>query len=164
RNADRSRPVALGRGRSRLSGITGAGLDPCGAVQARVILEPGCEADLIFLLGQADSVGELAGVLDRYETPQQVREAVDQTRAFWDETLSTIEVKTPNPALDLLVNHWLLYQALSCRVWGRSAFYQSGGAYGFRDQLQDVMSLVYSLPQVAREHLVRAASRQFEEG
>ena len=162
RNGDCSRPAGLQRG--RLSGTTAAGLDPCGAVQTRVILDPGCEADLIFLLGQVESAGELPGLLERFKTPAQVHEATDHTRTFWDEALSAIEIKTPNRALDLLVNRWLLYQTLSCRVWGRSAFYQSGGAYGFRDQLQDTMALVYSLPGVVREHLLRSAARQFEEG
>ena len=100
RNGDCSRPAGLQRG--RLSGTTGAGFDPCGAVQTRVILDPGCEVDLIFLLGQADSAGELAALLGRYQTPQQVREALGQTRAFWDEALSTIEVRTPDPAFDVL--------------------------------------------------------------
>ena len=99
-----------------------------------------------------------------FETPAQVHRAIEQTTESWRHTLSSIEVQTPNRAFDLLVNHWLLYQALSCRIWGRSAFYQSGGAFGFRDQLQDVMALVYSRPEIAREVIVQAASRQFEQG
>src|SRR5438105_1285730 len=106
----------------------------------------------------------MADLFARHRTPQQVHDAINETTAFWDNAVRTIEVATPDPALDVIVNHWLLYQTLSCRVWGRSAFYQSGGAYGYRDQLQDVMALVYSLPSVAREHILRAAARQFEQG
>ncbi len=162
RNGDLARPAALRR--TGLSGTVGAGLDSCGAVQTHLTLAPGQETEVIFLVGKTENSDELRELLDRYQTLLQVHRAVALTMAFWDDTLSTIEVKTPNPALDLMVNHWLLYQTLSCRVWGRSAFYQSGGAFGFRDQLQDVMAVVYSQPKLAREHILRAASRQFEEG
>ena len=162
RNGQMARPAALGR--VSLSGVTGAGLDPCGAVQTRLTLAPGQESEVVFLLGQGDSAAEMADLLARYRTGQQVHDAIRETTSFWDRTLQTIEVATPDRAFDLLVNRWLLYQTLSCRVWGRSAFYQSGGAYGFRDQLQDVMALVYSEPGVAREQILRAAAHQFESG
>ncbi len=162
RNGDLARPAGLRR--TTLSGTVGAGIDPCGAVQTRFTLAAGQEVEVIFLLGQAEHQDELTALLDRYRTPRDVHDAVRETTSFWDVALSAIEVKTPDRAFDVMVNHWLLYQTLSCRVWGRSAFYQAGGAFGFRDQLQDIMALVYSQPKLAREHILRAASRQFEEG
>ncbi|HEY2250686.1 MAG TPA: cyclic beta 1-2 glucan synthetase, partial [Planctomycetaceae bacterium] len=162
RNHDYAHPVALDRG--QLSGTTGAAYDPCGAVLKRATVAPGETVEVIFLLGQGPTPSRMAEILKRYQTPEQVHSAIRETREFWDRTLAAVEVKTPNPAMDLLVNHWLLYQVLSCRVWGRSAFYQAGGAFGFRDQLQDVMALVYSQPNLARQHLLRAAARQFEQG
>src|SRR5205085_929347 len=107
---------------------------------------------------------EARHLLRRYQTTDQVRAALEQVQERWDRTLGAVRVQTPDTALDLLLNRWLLYQVLSCRVWARSAFYQSGGAYGFRDQLQDVMALVYGAPGEARAHLLRAAGRQFVEG
>ncbi len=162
RNGDLAQPAGLRR--TVLSGTVGAGLDPCGAVQTRFTLTAGQEVEVVFLLGQGENPEELTAVLNQYRTPLQVHDAIRETTSFWDATLSAIEVKTPDRAFDLMVNRWLLYQALSCRVWGRSAFYQAGGAFGFRDQLQDVMALVYSRPKLAREHILRAAGRQFEEG
>lgn len=162
RNGSVAEPAAMLR--TSLSGVTGAGMDACGAVQKKVTLHPGQEVEIIFLLGWVEQGGSIADLVSPYSSPEQVYAAIDQTLAFWRDTLATIEVSTPNRSLDILVNHWLLYQTLSCRVWGRSAFYQSGGAYGYRDQLQDVMSLVYSLPQVARQVILQAASRQFEQG
>ena len=162
RNRNFSNPATFER--IGLSGTTGAGLDPCGAMQTRLSLAPGEETEVIFLVGQVAALEKLAGLLAKFKTAQQVQAAIQATIEFWKQTLRTVQVTTPNPAFDLLVNGWLLYQTLSCRIWGRSAFYQSGGAYGFRDQLQDVMALVYSLPLVAREHILRAAARQFEQG
>ena len=162
RDRDYSRPAALER--FRLSGNTGAALDPCAAVQKQVTVRPGQDVEIIFLLAQGDSPERLAETLQRYQDARQVHAAIEETRNFWDQTLAAVQIKTPNRSLDLLVNHWLVYQVLSCRLWGRSAFYQSGGAFGFRDQLQDVMSLVYARPELAREHLLHAAARQFTQG
>jgi cyclic beta-1,2-glucan synthetase len=162
RNGSHRRPAALAR--AELSGRTGAGIDPCGAVQKKIRLDPGEEVEVIFLLGWTDRASSAADLLAGFQTPQQVHRAIEQTTEFWRRTLQNIEVRTPNRAFDILVNHWLLYQVLSCRVWGRSAFYQSGGAFGFRDQLQDVMALVYSRPEDARNVILQAASRQFEQG
>ncbi len=147
-----------------LSGACGAGLDPCAAVQSQFTLRGGQTAEIVFLLGCGADSEEAHRLLDRYATVDQVHAAVALTMKRWDDLLSAVQVKTPNRAFDLLVNRWLLYQVTSCRLWGRSAFYQSGGAYGFRDQLQDVMALVYSRPDLAREHLLRAAARQYEAG
>lgn len=162
RNGTWAQPAALTR--LQLSGRTGAGLDPCGAVQKKIDLQPGAEAELVFLLGWTEGANSVADAIASFGSAEQVHQAIDKTIEFWRETQSAIEVHTPNPALDLIVNHWLLYQTLSCRVWGRSAFYQAGGAFGFRDQLQDVMALVYSLPHVTRQMILHAASRQFEQG
>ena len=116
------------------------------------------------MLGQAESVAEARKLVLRYREEQAFEDAFDKTRAWWDELLGTIEVHTPELAADLLINRWLQYQTLSCRIWGRSAFYQSGGAFGFRDQLQDVMAFLYARPEIAREQILLAASRQFKEG
>ena len=149
---------------AQLTGGAGAGLDPCAAVQTSVEIEPGQEAEITFLLGQATDEGQARALVQRFRDPANVETAFAETRRWWDDLLGTIEVETPEPSANLLLNRWLLYQTLSCRLWGRSAFYQSGGAYGFRDQLQDVMALVHAAPQLAREHILRAAARQFIEG
>jgi cyclic beta-1,2-glucan synthetase len=133
-------------------------------VQTKIQIPPRGEVEVVFLLGAGRNQVQCERLLRKYSDPAQVGPACAATAAHWDAILGAIQVKTPNRALDLLVNRWLLYQVLSCRMWGRSAFYQSGGAYGFRDQLQDAMALVYSRPDLTREHLLRAAARQFEEG
>jgi cyclic beta-1,2-glucan synthetase len=155
-------PAALRR--VGLSGRTGAALDPCAALHAPFTLGPGEEREIVFLLGEAADVSAARDLIRRHREPGQAHEALEAVKARWDEVLTAVAVQTPDPALDLLVNRWLPYQVLSCRVWGRTALYQSGGAYGFRDQLQDVMALVYGAPEQAREQIVRAASRQFEAG
>jgi len=140
------------------------GLDPCAAIQIHVELAPGASETVYFLLGQGANRRETLQLLDRFQDEEAVATAWEQTHQQWDEILGQIQVETPDPALDLLLNRWLLYQALSCRIWGRSALYQSSGAYGFRDQLQDVMSLLHTRPDLAREQIVRAARHQFEAG
>jgi cyclic beta-1,2-glucan synthetase len=162
RNGTISSPAALER--AGLSGAIGATIDPCCAMQVSVTIEPGESRDIVMLLGAA--VGEEAAreMIARYRAPAPAQQAVDSNVAAWERRLTTIRVKTPEPTFDLMVNRWALYQALSCRMWARSALYQSSGAFGFRDQLQDVMAFVYSEPGVARDHIVRAASRQFVEG
>jgi cyclic beta-1,2-glucan synthetase len=168
------RAVFIGRNRSlrdpaameheRLTGDVGAGLDPCAAVQVVVQIDPGQTAEITFLLGQADDEEEARALVDRFRDPANVEAAFQETRHWWDRLLNTIEVETPELSTNFLLNRWLLYQTLSCRIWGRSALYQSSGAYGFRDQLQDVMALVHAAPQIARDHILRAAARQFVEG
>jgi cyclic beta-1,2-glucan synthetase len=162
RNGNWTQPEALNR--AELSGRVGPGCDPCGAMQTKFRLGPGEQKEVVFLLGQAANREELERLLVEYKELPAIENSIRATQGQWDETLGQIQVSSPNPALDLLLNRWLLYQTLSCRFWGRTAFYQSGGAYGFRDQLQDSMALVYSRPDLAREHLLRGASRQFEEG
>jgi cellobiose phosphorylase len=162
RNGVASAPAALTR--TRLSGRVGAGLDPCAAMQVVVELGPEEATEVVFLLGQAADAQEARTLAERYRRPETVAQALQTTREWWDNLLETVQVETPDPAANLLLNRWLLYQDLSCRFWGRSALYQSGGAYGFRDQLQDVMALVYAAPQIAREQILRAGAHQFVEG
>src|SRR5439155_14240496 len=138
--------------------------DPCAVLRAQFDLRAGEEMTVVFFLGQAAGIEEARQLLRSYRQPGRVEKAFGDVKDRWDQVLTTNQVRTPNRALDMLLNRWLLYQVLSCRLWGRSAFYQSGGAYGFRDQLQDVMALVYGAPQEARAQLVRAAGRQFLEG
>lgn len=162
RNGSTARPAALRR--KNLSGASGAGLDPCAAFQTHFVLRPGEEREFVFLLGQAENPEKAHAIIIQYRKKDAVEAALKAVVAFWNTTLGAIEIKTPDASINTLVNRWLLYQALSCRVWARSGFYQSGGAIGFRDQLQDVMALVYSQPELARRQILTAASRQFEEG
>jgi cyclic beta-1,2-glucan synthetase len=162
RNGSADIPEALLRG--ALSNRTGPGLDPCAALQTKFELGPGEEKIVILVLGQADDPEHARRLISSYCSAETVEQELAQTRKWWDELLTTIQVKTPVLSVDLLMNRWLLYQTLSCRIWGRSALYQSSGAYGFRDQLQDALAVVYSAPEIAREMILRAASRQFVEG
>ena len=156
------RPEALGR--IGLCGAVQAGLDPCAALQLHIDLPPGESDEIWFLLGQGVDRADAISLATRYQDAAQVEQAWQAANNFWDDLLGAVQVRTPDPAMDLLLNRWLLYQSLSCRIWGRSAFYQSGGAYGFRDQLQDVMGLVHAAPELARQHILTAAGRQFEAG
>ena len=146
-----------------LSNRVGGGLDPCAALQTKLRLLPGEATELVFLLGDAPSRQAAAALVERYRAAD-LNAVLREVAAFWDRTLGAVQVKTPDRAMDILLNGWLLYQTLACRVWGRTAFYQSSGAYGFRDQLQDVMALCVAQPAVAREHILRAAARQFGAG
>jgi cyclic beta-1,2-glucan synthetase len=162
RNGDPARPAGMAL--AQLSERIGAGYDPCGVLRCAVELAPGEEREVVFMLGQGEDEAEALRLVAHYRRPDAVGHAFDAAVARWRELLGAVQVQTPDPALDALLNGWLLYQALVCRVWGRSAFYQSGGAYGFRDQLQDVMALAHAAPQEARAHIIRAAARQFVEG
>lgn len=155
-------PVALRRS-TPLSGWHGAGRDPCAAMQCVLGIAPGASVELRVVLGDAASENAARDLILRARG-FDVDAVMGEIRQLWDSVTSPLQVETPDSAMDLLLNHWLLYQVLSCRVWARTAYYQSSGAYGFRDQLQDVMALCISRPDVAREHLLRAASRQFVEG
>ena len=156
------KPAAL-QDAAPLQGRVGAGIDPCGALQTRIELPPNTQIELVVLLGDAASETQAQALIEKYrsiEFEQVLNDVGDQ----WRDVLDTIQVRTPNRAMDILLNDWLLYQALGCRVWARTAYYQASGAYGFRDQLQDIMALCVSRPDLAREHVLRAAGRQFEEG
>jgi cyclic beta-1,2-glucan synthetase len=121
-----------------------SGLDPCGALQTKFELGPGEEKTVTYVLGQADDAEHARRLIAQYLDAENVERSLGQTRQWWDDLLTTIQVKTPILSVDFMLNRWLLYQSLSCRIWGRSALYQSSGAYGFRDQLQDALALVYS--------------------
>lgn len=162
RNGSLDQPAALASA-APLSNQVGAGLDPCGALQARLELKANGTAEIVFLLGQTSTTAEAQSLLKKYRTAD-LEAVLGAVVSLWDDALGTVQVTTPDRSMDILLNRWLLYQTLACRVWARSAFYQASGAYGFRDQLQDVMALIVSKPEVAREHLLRAAARQFVEG
>ena len=162
RNGSLSQPAALKR--ARLSGRVGAGLDPCGAIQIAIDLPDDQEREISFRLGVGRSAGEVRSLIQRFRRAGAGRIALEGVWSYWNRTLGAVNVDTPDPAVNVMANGWLLYQTLSCRLWGRTGLYQSSGAYGFRDQLQDVMALVHAEPALTREHLLRAAGRQFREG
>jgi cyclic beta-1,2-glucan synthetase len=147
-----------------LESRTGAGLDPCAVLQCVLELAPGETRELSVALGAGETEPDALRLADLYGDLTRARDAARRTTDAWRDRLSVVRVTTPEPTFDAMVNRWALYQALACRMWARSALYQSSGAYGFRDQLQDVLAFVYAEPAVAREHILRAAARQFVEG
>jgi cyclic beta-1,2-glucan glucanotransferase len=162
RNGTPDHPASMERG-YRFSGKVGAGLDPCAALQTMVELRAGGRAEIVFFLGEAANREEARTLVALYrgvDLDGTLRSVIKH----WDDVLGTVQVTTPDRAMNLMLNRWLLYQTLACRVWSRSAFYQAGGAYGFRDQLQDVMALMVAQRDIARAQLLRAAARQFVEG
>ena len=162
RNGTYERPAALDRNH-RLTGATGAGMDPCAALSRSIDLGPGERTTVRIVLGEAGSLDAANDLIGRARDLDD-EAALHSVGAHWDAALGTLKVRTPDRSMDILLNGWLLYQTLACRLWARTAFYQAGGAYGFRDQLQDVMALTISERGLAREHLLRAAARQFEAG
>jgi cyclic beta-1,2-glucan synthetase len=162
RNGAPDHPAGLDRGH-RLTGAAGAGLDPCAAMQTSLELAGGARTQVIVLFGQADGAPAAADLIRRWRSSDH-QATLRDIRGFWDETLGAVQVRTPERSMDILLNGWLVYQTLACRLWARTGFYQAGGAFGFRDQLQDVIALTISRPAVAREHILRAAARQFVEG
>jgi cyclic beta-1,2-glucan synthetase len=162
RNGSLASPAAMRR--ERLSGRAGAGLDPCAAIQTQIELADGQEREIVFIFGAARNTDEAQHFIQRYGRPAGARQALEEVWGHWNRTLGAVHLETPDPTLDVLANGWLVYQTLSCRLWGRSGYYQSGGAYGFRDQLQDTMALIHATPWLAREQLIRCAERQFLQG
>ena len=157
-----SAPAALFR--EQLAGRTGAGLDPCGALQLVIEIAPGESRSVAFVLGQGRDRSHAIELAARYSSLAKARATLAAVERMWDDMLGAVQIHTPDDSFDLIVNRWLLYQTLTCRVWARSGPYQPGGAFGFRDQLQDVLALMYARPDVCRAHLLQAASRQFVEG
>jgi cyclic beta-1,2-glucan synthetase len=157
-----ARPAALER--IGLARRAEAGSDPCAALQVHLDLPAGGAEEVTFVLGQGATRAETLALAARFHHPGAAAEAWQAVGALWDDVLSAVTVETPDPAMNLLLNRWLPYQALACRIWGRTAFYQSSGAYGFRDQLQDVLALLWARPKIARAQLLRAAAHQFEAG
>ncbi len=162
RNGSAGLPSALTRG-TPLSGNVGAGLDPCAALQSTFEIAPGARVEIVFFLGEAENRKRVRDLLNQYRAAD-LDEVLKAVKSYWDDVLGAVQVSTPDPAMDLMLNRWLLYQTLACRVLARAAFYQLSGAYGFRDQLQDVLALTVAKRVIAREQLLRAAARQFIEG
>jgi cyclic beta-1,2-glucan synthetase len=162
RNRSVENPAALER--DRLSGRIGSNYDSCGAIQKKLTIEPGEEQVVYVLLGCDDSNEAVISLAKKYSLKSSCEKALEEVNLFWNRHLDQITVSTPSPEIDILLNSWLLYQSLACRMWARSAFYQAGGAYGFRDQLQDSLALLHTLPEVTREQIIRHASHQYIEG
>ncbi|HJU90283.1 MAG TPA: glucoamylase family protein [Gemmatimonadaceae bacterium] len=162
RNGMLADPLAL-RAPS-LDGTTGVGIDPCAALQSVLTLAPGETRELVIVLGAAEGDDAARRAVAEYRDLARAKAAIARSVDGWAQRLSVITVRTPQPSFDVMLNRWTLYQALACRMWARTALYQSSGAYGFRDQLQDTMAFVHAEPGLAREHILRAAARQFVEG
>ncbi len=161
-NKDMSNPKALEL--EGFSNIVGAGFDPCVAIQTNIELKPMAEKEITFVMGHTledDDYKQMAG---KYKSLANCKTELQHVKRFWKELLCKIQVQTPDKSMDYMLNSWLLYQTISCRVWARSAFYQSGGAYGYRDQLQDTMNVVYNLPEATREQILLHCAHQFLEG
>ncbi|CAN5249419.1 glucoamylase family protein [soil metagenome] len=162
RNGTLEKPEAMRR--TRLSGNQGAGLDSCSAIQVPFLLASGQEKEIIFRMGSAKDLQEARNMMARFSGKDAAINSLATVRDFWTKTLSQTRIKTPDQSINILSNGWLLYQVISCRIWGRTGFYQSGGAFGFRDQLQDILSVMDAAPELARHQILLSASRQFKEG
>ena len=162
RNGSLQNPEAMNK--TRLSGKHGAALDPCAALQVVFDIADGGEHEIVFKLGAGRDKQNAIDIINRFKGNDTVHTSLEKVKNFWDKTLTVVQIETPDIALNILTNGWLNYQALSCRIWGRTGFYQSGGAFGFRDQLQDTLSLMHNKPEIARKQILLNASRQFKEG
>lgn len=150
--------------KEKLTNNAGAGLDPCMAENCKFDLKSGETNTLYVIFGEEGNLADIVDTINKYSSSYSIMKELDNTKDYWRDILSKIKVKTPDPSMDIMMNGWLMYQAISCRLWAKTAFYQSGGAYGFRDQLQDVMSLSFLKPEMTRKQIIVSASRQFLEG
>jgi cellobiose phosphorylase len=162
RNGTSSSPAAMRR--TRLSNRTGAGMDQCAAIQTQVTLDDHQEKIIVFIIGAGNGDEDARRLVQRFRSEANAQTALERVWHYWSQTLGAVYVETPDPAVNFMANGWLVYQTLACRMWARTGYYQSGGAFGFRDQLQDAMALIHAEPGLLREHLLRACSRQFREG
>jgi cellobiose phosphorylase len=162
RNGTLRSPAAMSR--AHLSGRVGVALDPCAAIQVPFDLADGRQRELVFRLGVGQNADEAGTLAERFRGSDAARGALEEVRGYWNHTLDAVRIETPEPSLDVMANGWLLYQTLACRIWARTGYYQPGGAFGFRDQLQDAMALVHAEPRLLRKQLILCASRQFVEG
>ena len=162
RNGSLQNPAAMSR--SQLSRRSGAGVDACAVIQVPFELENKKERRIIFKIGAGTNHSEAVATIQRFQGSSAAARSLEQVKQFWNSTLGAVQVETPDPSINILSNGWLLYQVLSCRLWGRSGFYQSGGAFGFRDQLQDVLALMHTQPHLTRQQIIMCASRQYKEG
>jgi len=162
RNGNLQNPDAMHR--LKLSGKVGVALDPCAAIQVPFTLLNGEEREVIFRLGAGKDVNKAIEIINQSRGHDAAYQSLENVKEFWKHTTSALQVETPDKAINVIANGWLTYQTLSCRLWGRSGYYQSGGAFGFRDQLQDVLSLLHAEPLLARKQILLCASRQFREG
>jgi cellobiose phosphorylase len=162
RNGSTARPACMAR--TRLSGRVGGGLDPCFAMRVPLALADGEEREIAFTFGSGRDLADARHLVTRFRGTEPARLALEGVWAYWNRTLGAVNVQTPDPSVNFLANGWLLYQVIACRLWARSGFYQSGGAYGFRDQLQDALALVHAEPAILRDQILRAAVHQFPQG
>lgn len=162
RGRDANNPAALER--EGLSNRIGWGLDPCGAIQVVIELDANEEKEMVFLLGQAKALDEVIGMVNKNKDLSTCKKALDDVKQYWNKVLGAVQVKTPDLSMDLMINRWFLYQTIACRLWARAAFYQSGGAFGFRDQLQDVVNSANAIPMATRDQILLNCAHQFVEG
>ena len=162
RNGTLKKPAAMLH--SRLSGRKGVAYDPCAAIQVNFELAAGMGREIIFRLGTGRNLEDANNIIHRFRGSAPALSALEAVWQYWNHTLGAVQIETPDSSINVLANGWLLYQTLACRIWARSGYYQSGGAYGFRDQLQDIMALIHTKPDIMREHLILFSSRQFPEG